>query len=141
MPFPTGLVADYTDLPHVYSIGLLADVAVTPINTAKDTLTLGILPAGSYLLDASVFLNQITGAGKITGIILQGAVVVAGSEIALPVGNGQIIIKGFVNLLAAATVKLQLFSDTLTTTAKSVALTNSAGTQNFTSWLTATRVA
>lgn len=141
MPNLTAL-GDPGSLPLAKQAQLTADVAVTPINTYVDIVTLGTLPAGSYMISAYLTLAQITATAVATLKILAGTAIVAATEGSFIVGAGSINIPWFPLVLGADTiVKLQAASTVLTTTAKKVALNNGVGTDNFTTNITALRIA
>jgi hypothetical protein len=142
MPIPSALISDPTgDYSRIYVSQLLVDVPLTGINAQVDIMTLGVIPAGNYLVESIMMINQVTAVAEVTLKLLQGAVVFGGSQTTLPVGNGQVAIGPvYLNLQAPAIVKVVGFSSVLTSLVKSVALTNLVGTQNFTSWLIAQRL-
>lgn len=142
MPAPTALSGDIGLLPIPKQGQLTADVAVTPVNTFVDIVTLGTLPAGTYMISCYATIAQITAASVVTAKILAGAAIVAATEVTVAVGAGIISIPWFPLVLGADTiVKLQLASTVLTSTAKKVALNNGTGTDNFTTNITALRIA
>lgn len=142
MPFPVANSTDLQELPTSKSVNLLADVAITPVNTFVDVLTFGTLPAGKYLISGHISIAQITAAATVTWKFLNGAAVLAAGEKLNAVGADSMPIGGFVvNILAAAIVKVQLASTALTSSAESIVNNNGTGTQNFASWITAVRLA
>jgi hypothetical protein len=142
MPAPLGTVEDLNEFPLATQVQLLADVPLTGINTQVDILTFGTLQPGMYMLSAYVTIAQITANAVVTLKFLSGATVIAGTEVTVVIGAGSIAIPAFpFGLGVAAIVKLVGFSTALTSTAKSVCLNNAAGTQNFSTNISALRIA
>src|SRR3954465_7811430 len=104
MPYGSvGNVPDLTALPSVTPALLTADVPVTPINTFVDIMTFGTVQPGLYLVSGFITISQATGAAVVTMKIIQGAAVLAATELLNAIGVSSYVIPPVAfNLLVAA---------------------------------------
>lgn len=141
MPIPSAKLNLTEEFPTYKNVKLLADVAVTPVNTYVDIVTFGTMAAGTYEITGQITLAQITAATVVTYKILDVAAIVVAGEVTVAVGAGLITVGPFIiNHLASGIIKVQAATTVATTTAKSIALNNGTGTQNFVSYATIKRV-
>lgn len=142
MTYLSGPSDDANGLPNFVNRNLLVDVPITGINTQVDILTFGTVQPGTYLVAGNLSLAQITATGVITLKVLNVAAVLASAEASVIIGPGQVVIPStVVQVLVAGIVKLVAFSTALTSTAKSLAVNNGAGTQNFATFASLVRIA